>query len=120
MTNWLKYGLPIMIIVVAVLLYYFIPTINEWVLRVSKGWKGALLLGVAGVALARYYALLLGFRGRTLAYAIGVIVFTGLCIWLLANWGWFTDFLEVHLGTWGMIGVLLLLCLFVWLGIMCL
>ena len=120
MNTLLKYLRPVGIIVVAVLLYLFIPAINAWVLRMSRGWQGALYLTGAGVLLALYYALLMGFRGRALGYAIAVILFTAGCIWLLANREWFTDMLQTHLGTWGMIGVLLVLCLFVGLGIMCL
>ncbi len=120
MNTLLKYLLPVAIIVVAVLLYLFIPSINAWVLRMSRGWQGALYLTGAGVLLAIYYAWVMRFRGRALAYAIGVILFTVICIWLLANWEWFTTMLETNLGTWGMIGVLLALCLFVGLGIMCL
>jgi hypothetical protein len=120
MNTILKYLLPVGIIVVAVLLYLFIPAINAWVLRMSRGWQGALYLTGAGVLLAIYYAWVMRFRGRALLYAIGVILFTAGCIWLLANREWFTDMLQTHLGTWGMIGVLLVLCLFVGLGIMCL
>lgn len=120
MNKLLTYLLPVGIVVVAVLLYLFIPAINAWVLRMSRGWQGALYLTGAGVLLALYYALLMGFRGRALGYAIAVILFTAVCIWLLANWEWFTDMLQTHLGTWGMIGVLLVLCLFVGLGIICL
>ena len=120
MNTLLKYLLPVGIIVVAVLLYLFIPVINAWVLQMSRGWQGALYLTGAGVLLAIYYAWVMRFRGRALLYAIGVIVFTAGCIWLLANWEWFTDMLQTHLGIWGMIGVLLVLCLLVRLGIMCL
>lgn len=106
----MKYLLPVGIIIVAVLLYIFIPSINAWVIRVSKGWQGALYLTGAGIVLGIYYALVMGFRGKALGYAIAVIIFTAICIWLIANWGWFTDMLQTHLGTWGMIGVLLALC----------
>ena len=98
MNKLLTYLLPVAIVIVAVLLYLFIPAINEWVLRVSRGWQGALWLVGMSVALALYYALLMGFRGRALGYAIAVILFTAVCIWLLANWEWFTAMLEAHLG----------------------
>ena len=118
MNTLLKYLLPVFIIVVAVLLYLFIPTINAWVVRMSRGWQGALYLTGAGILLGVYYAFVMGFRGKALWYAIGVIVFTAVCIWLIANWDWFTDLLQTHLGTWGMIGVLLALCALVGLGIL--
>ena len=118
MNTLLKYLLPVVIIVVAVLLYLFIPTINAWVVRMSRGWQGALYLTGAGILLGVYYAFVMGFRGKALWYAIGVIVFTAICIWLIANWDWFTDLLQTHLGTWGMIGVLLALCALVGLGIL--
>ena len=44
MNSLIKYLLPIAIIVVAVLLYLFIPSINAWVIRISKGWQGAVYL----------------------------------------------------------------------------
>ena len=120
MNKLLTYLLPVAIIIVAVLLYFFIPTINAWVIRMSRGWQGALLLLGAGIVLGIYYALVMGFRGKALGYAIGVIIFTGVCIWLIANWDWFTDLLQTHLGTWGMIGVLLALCAVVGICMMCL
>ena len=110
MNHLLKYLLPVAIIIVAVLLYLFIPAINAWVIRVSKGWQGALYLTGAGIVLGVYYAFVMGFHGKALGYAIGVLIFTSVCIWLIANWGWFTDMLQTHLGTWGMIGVLVALC----------
>ena len=113
MNKLLTYLLPVVIVIVAVLLYLFIPAINEWVLRVSRGWQGALWLVGMSVALALYYALLMGFRGRALGYAIAVILFTAGCIWLLANWEWFTAMLEAHLGVWGMTGILLVLIIIV-------
>ena len=113
MNTLLKYLLPIGIVVIAVLLYLFIPAINDWVLHISKGAKGALVLYAAGVVLATYYAVVMGFRGKTLAYASAVIIFTATCIWLIANFDWFTELLKAHFGVWGMTGLLLLLCLVV-------
>lgn len=114
----MTYLLPVAIIIVAVLLYLFIPSINAWVIRMSSGWKGALFLTGAGIVLGVYYALIMGFRGKVLGYAIAVIIFTAVCIWLIANWEWFTDLLQTHLGSWGMVGVLLVLCLVVGLGML--
>ena len=118
MNTLLKYLLPVGIVVVAVLLYLFIPAINAWVLRMSRGWQGALWLLGAGILLGIYYAFVMGFRGKALGYAIAVIVFTAVCIWLIANWEWFTAFLELHLGTWGMIGVLLVIIIIVGIGLL--
>ena len=114
----IAYLVPVAVIVVAVLLYLFIPSINAWVIRMSHGWQGAVYLLIAGILLGVYYALVMRFRGKALAYAIGVIIFTAVCIWLIANWDWFTDLLQTHLGTWGMIGVLQALCALVGLGIL--
>lgn len=118
MNKLMTYLLPVAIIIVAVLLYLFIPSINAWVIRMSSGWKGALFLTGAGIVLGVYYALIMGFRGKALGYAIAVIIFTAVCIWLIANWEWFTDLLQTHLGSWGMVGVLLVLCLVVGLGML--
>ena len=113
MNTFLKYLLPIGIVVIAVLLYLFIPTIKDWVLHISQGAKGAVILYASGVVLATYYAVVMGFRGNALVYAIAVIIFTATCIWLIANFDWFTEMLKSHFGVWGMTGLLLLLCLVV-------
>ena len=118
MNKLMTYLLPVAIIIVAVLLYLFIPSINAWVIRMSRGWQGALFLTGAGIVLCIYYALIMGFRGKALRYAIAVIIFTAVCIWLIANWEWFTDLLQTHLGSWGMVGVLLVSCLLIGLGIL--
>lgn len=109
MNKLLSYIIPAVIVIVAVLLYFFIPAINEWVLQICKGWRGMLILFAVGVLLTIYYAVMMGFRGKMLGYAIAVIIFTATCIWLLANWEWFTTMLETHLGVWGMTGVLIFL-----------
>ena len=76
----------------------------------------ALIIGSVGILLTAWFIVVMGYRGKALIYGILVILFTGFCIWCIINWSEFTALLENTLGTWGMIGVLLAICLFVWIG----
>jgi len=105
-------------VIVAVLLYFFIPAMQEFVLRQSRGWRGMLWLGGFGVLLGLYFAIGLGYRGKALWYAIFVILFTAVCIWFIANWDTFNAFLESHLSGWGRAGVFLIIIILVGLGLM--
>ncbi len=114
----LEYLFPVAIIIVAVVLYVFAPTIKDFVARHIVGWKGGVLLLVAGYLLGAYYALVMGFRGKALAYAIFVIIFTFTCIWLAVNFDMVWDWLVASIGIWGTIGIVLVLCALVGLGMM--
>lgn len=76
----------------------------------------ALIIGAVGLLLTAWFIGVMGYRGKALVYGILVILFTGFCIWCIINWSEFTALLENSLGTWGMVGVLLAICLLVWLG----
>ncbi len=114
----IEYLLPVALVIVAVVLYFALPSIQDFVVRISKGWKGGLILLGAGYLLGLYYAYVMGFRGRKLIYAIFVIVFTVTCIWLAVNFDMVWEWLQMHVGTWGTIGIVLLLCALVGIGMM--
>ena len=80
----------------------------------------ALIIGAVGLLLTAWFIGVMGYRGKALVYGILVILFTGFCIWCIINWSELTALLENSLGTWGMIGVLLVLCAVVGICIMCL
>lgn len=113
----IAYLLPVGIVIVAVVLYIFIPSITAFVARNAVGLRGGIILVVAGWLLGIYYAYVMGFRGKALAYAIGVIIFTITCIWLAVNFDMVWDWLVAAVGIWGTIGITLVMCLFVYLGI---
>ena len=113
-----KYIFPLILVAVGVATYFLVPYVNQWIAAHIQGFWGLLWLDVAGIALWLWLFLGLGFRGGALKYATIVILFTAVCLWLIANWEWFTAFLELHLGQWGMIGVLLLIIIIVGLGLL--
>ena len=104
-----KYIFPLILVAVGVATYFLVPYINQWVAEHIHGWWGLLWVAIASIALWLYFFLALGFRGSALRYITLVIIFTALCLWLVANFDFFTEFLKMHLGQWGMIGVLLVL-----------
>ena len=104
-----KYIFPAIIVIVATVSYFLLPYINQWVAGHVQGWWGLLWIAIVSVVLWLYFFFALGYRGSTLRYITLVIIFTALCLWLIANFDFFTEFLKMHLGQWGMIGVLLLL-----------
>ena len=111
-----KYIFPVLLIAAGIAAYLFFPVLIDWVAAHIQGLWGVLWLAIAGAALWLWLYFGMGFRGGGMKYATLVILFTAVCIWLVANWGWFTDYLEMHLGQWGMIGVLLLIVVIVLLG----
>ena len=68
------------------------------------------LVIIAGIALFFYFWRGRGFKGKTLRYAVAVIIFTAIALIGLINHELIFAFLEEHLGTWGTTGVLLLFC----------
>ena len=111
-----EYLLPVVIVVVAVALYFAMPSIQDFVVRISKGWSGGLILVGAGIFLGCYYAAVMGFRGKALGYAIFVIVFTCLCIWLFVNFDELFDWLRDTIGVWWTIAITLVMCAVFWVA----
>ena len=113
-----KYIFPLILVAVGVATYFLVPYVNQWVAEHIQGFWGLFWLALAGVLLWLWFYIGLGFRGSALKYATIVILFTAMCLWLIANWEWFTAFLELHLGTWGMTGVLLVIIVIVGIGLL--
>ncbi|MBQ2598583.1 MAG: hypothetical protein II580_02825, partial [Bacteroidales bacterium] len=61
-----------------------IPQVQAFFLRLLTGGKGLLYLLAAGILLTGWF-LLLGVRGKALRYALLILVFTLLCLWLAIN-----------------------------------
>ena len=70
----------------------------------------------AGIFLGCYYAAVMGFRGKALGYAIFVIVFTCLCIWLFVNFDELFDWLRDTIGVWWTIAITLVMCAVFWVA----
>lgn len=113
-----KYLFPLLLLAIGVVTYFLVPVINEWVSVHIQGWWGLLALAVAGIALWLYFYFALGFRGKGLRYATIIIIYTAMCLWLLANFNFITSYLEIHFGTWGMIGGLIVIIAIVGLGLL--
>lgn len=110
MKIFLKF-LPILLVLAGVILWFAIPVAADWVLAHTKGFIGLGLLSVAGLGIMLYFALVLKFSRKSLLYALGVVVFVIITIWLLANHEAIFAWMDVHLGSWGTVGVLLIFCL---------
>lgn len=107
-----------LVVLFAIVFFLFAGEIISFIASFLIGWKGALILLAIAVALALYFTFGLKFRKKALIYAFFVIAFTMICIWLAVNFDAVWDFLQATLGTWGTIGVVLVLCGFVGLGMM--
>lgn len=102
---------PGLLFLVAIIAYLAIPSINAFFFRISAGWLGLLVLLALGALLFLWYNKLYHLEGKTLFYVICVILFTVFCIWMIANHEMIFALLEATLGTWGMIGVLIVFCI---------
>lgn len=106
-----KFIFPILLFIAALLAYLAVPAINAFFFHISAGWLGLSILLGLGILLFFWYNTLYHLRGRALLYVIGVILFTVFCVWMLANREMVFTALEATLGTWGMIGALVVLCI---------
>lgn len=85
MEKFKEYLLIGAIILFAVIVYVMMPEIFSFVARHSRGTTGALYLLTLVVLLAIVYYLM-GYRGRSLAYVVMLLLFVGGCIWLYFNY----------------------------------
>ena len=90
------------------------PLISDWV---TSPWISLPIFVTAGAAVWLFFYFVIGVRGNGLKYVTLVILFSIMCLWLFKNFGFITDFLETTLGTWGMIGVLVVLIIVVGIGL---
>jgi len=108
--------LTIVIFVIGVVSYFAIPFIHVFLSRALVGWKGLLYLLGAGILLTLWF-LYLGFRGKSILYALMILVFAILCIWMAVNFDLIWNSMEASLGIWPTILIAVLGGIGVWLFI---
>ena len=114
-TDRKAYGtiLAIGLVAVGVISYFFFPFAQVWLSRVLTGWKGFVYLLGAAVILEAWF-LIIGYRGKALLYALGILVFTILCIWLAINFDLVWDSMVSTLGLWPTILIVLFGAIGLW------
>ena len=103
----------IALVVVGVISYFDIPVVQAFMERVLVGWKGLVYL-LGGALVLEAWFLLIGYRGKALLYALGILFFTILCIWLALNFDMVWDSMVSTLGLWPTILIVLLGTLGLW------
>lgn len=98
------------------LTYLLVPVVQGYLDRVLTGWKGLVILMGAAVVLEGWF-LILGYRGKSLLYVLGILLFTILCIWLALNFNLVWDSMVNTIGLWPTIFITLFGCLGLWLVI---
>ena len=101
------------LVFLGVVSYFFFPIAQVWFSRVLAGWKGLVYLLGGGVVLEAWF-LIIGYRGKTLLYALGILVFTILCIWLAINFNLVWDSMVATIGQWPTIFIVLFGALGLW------
>lgn len=99
--------------VVGFISYFAIPVVQAFFERVLVGWKGLVYL-LGGALVLEAWFLIIGYRGKALLYALGILVFTILCIWLALNFDMVWDSMVSTLGLWPTIFIVLLGSLGLW------
>jgi len=105
------------VVVYGVLSHLKSPNAENLISRYMSPLAFALVILAAGVIVWLFFFQVVGVRGTALKYVTAVVVFTIMCILLLQNFNVITTYLEAHLGTWGMIGVLGVIILIVGAGL---
>ena len=90
-----------------------VPRVQDFLLRILSGGMGLVYLLAAGVLLTGWF-LILGFRGKTLRYALLILIFTILCIWLAINIDLVWNSMVHTLGLWPTILIVLLGAIGLW------
>ena len=103
----------------AIVVVAIFPPIQHFLLRLITGRMGLVYLLVAGVLLLGWF-LILGARGKTLRYALLILIFTILCIWMAINMDLVWDSMISTLGLWPTIIIGLLGAFGIWFLVMCL
>lgn len=114
-TDRKMYGtlIAIGLVLVGVASYFLIPYLQAWFERVLTGGKGLVIL-LGGAFVLEIWFLILGYRGKALLYALGILLFTVFCIWLALNFTLVWDSMVSTLGLWPTIFIVLLGCLGLW------
>ena len=89
------------------------PRVQVFLLRILTGGMGLVYLLAAGVLLTIWF-LILGFRGKALRYALLILIFTILCIWLAINLDLVWNAMVNTFGLWPTILIVLLGTIGVW------
>lgn len=103
----------IALVVVGFISYFAVPVVQAFFERVLVGWKGLVYL-LGGALVLEAWFLIIGYRGKALLYALGVLFFTILCIWLAINFDMVWDSMVSTLGLWPTIFIVLLGSLGLW------
>lgn len=114
-----KYFFPFILALAGVITYLAAPQFISFGLKVSQGILGLMVLGSIALLLWAHFFFVMKIRGKTMLYCIAVILFTMMCIWLLANREMVFSWMDQTLGVWGTTGVLLVFCLAVGIFIYC-
>ena len=114
-TDRKMYGtlIAIGLVLVGVASYFLIPYFQSYLERVLTGGKGLVIL-LGGALVLEAWFLILGYRGKALLYALGILLFTVFCIWLALNFTLVWDSMVSTLGLWPTIFIVLLGCLGLW------
>lgn len=103
----------IALVVVGFISYFAVPVVQAFFVRVLAGWKGLVYL-LGGALVLETWFLIIGYRGKALLYALGILFFTILCIWLAVNFDMVWDSMVSTLGLWPTILIVLLGSLGLW------
>ena len=105
--------LAIVLVIVGVATYFLVPYVQAWFDKVLVGWKGLVYL-LGGAFVLEAWFLIIGYRGKALLYALGILVFTILCIWLAINFNLVWDSMVATIGLWPTILIVLFGALGLW------
>lgn len=101
------------LVALGVISYFAVPVVQAFFERVLVGWKGLVYL-LGGALVLEGWFLILGYRGKALLYALGILIFTVFCIWLALNFDLVWDSMTNTLGTWPTILIVLFGALGLW------
>ena len=90
-----------------------VPRVQDFLLRILSGGMGLVYLLAAGVLLTGWL-LILGLHGKALRYALLILIFTILCIWLAINIDLVWNSMVHTLGLWPTILIVLLGAIGLW------
>ncbi len=105
--------ITIAIVILGVITYFAVPYVQSFLDRVLVGWKGLVYL-MGGALVLEVWFLILGYRGKALLIALGILIFTILCIWLAINFDLVWDSMTHTLGLWPTIFIVLLGTIGLW------
>lgn len=90
-----------------------VPRVQDFLLRILSGGMGLVYLLAASVLLTGWL-LILGLHGKALRYALLILIFTILCIWLAINMDLVWNSMVHTLGLWPTILMVLLGAIGLW------